>query len=223
MVARAEVEELARLRRAAYGPDANRLDVESLDRLAELEAAARGGVLASDVTSASPLETEAMVPVEFGGTETSARGDAGRQRRLWAWLIPVMVVGSFAVGVVVGGQPQWLTAVIPSPQIGAASSLSTEQTQSYDRVAATQQWDDPKQVGLVSTFDQVNAWAGFMREGADYCLAIDEISATTLLCQPAVDPDAYPLEFDWVSSAAGFSLHHKVDADGEKSTTATAL
>lgn len=216
MLARAEIEELSGLRRAIYGPAADELNVESLNRLAELEESAGGRGRVSDATPALPEQAQEALP------ETRATGDAGRRRRLWAWLIPITVAGSFAVGAVVGAQPQWLSAVLPSPQNGTGPPLSAEQTESYVRVAATQRWDDPEQVGLAFTFNQVNGWAGFMRDGDDYCVAIDEMHTITLLCQHA-DADAYPLRFEWESPSAGFSLYLKVDADGQRTATASAL
>ncbi len=97
--------------------------------------------------------------------------------------------------------------------------MSAEQFQSYDRVTATQRWDDPEQVKLAAGANHAIAWTGFMADGDDYCVAIDEKPAITLVCQRADDPDAYPLRFEWVSPISGISLHHIAKADRSTTTT----
>lgn len=218
MLAHDEVEELARLRRAAYGPEPVELAADTLTRLSELEASARVQDLTSDDPDIASEQAPAVAPDEFRDTETNTIGESGERRHLPTWLIPVLIASGFAVGVIVGVQPEWLSMSPPSPT-NAGRELSAEESQSHDRVIATQRWDDPEQVKLASGVNHAIAWTGFMADGDDYCVAIDEKPAITLLCQRADDPDAYPLRFDWVSPNSGLSLHHMAKADGSTTTT----
>lgn len=219
MLSRSEIEELAALRRRAYSAGASELNAEALNRLAELEASARDtGVTAHDRREMDET-VEAGTPADPRDPEARAQGDAGLWRRSRAWLTPVLVASGFAVGVLAGSQPEWLTEMFTPKNSLDERVLSVEQKASYDRVTATQRWDVSEDVGLAAATTELTAWTGTMAGGEKYCVAIDELSVTTLLCQPADRSDAYPLRFEWVSSNSGYSLY--LDVDGDGATTAT--
>lgn len=224
MLSPSEKDELDKLRQSVYGPAATDVDAQTLDRLAELEATARGRLHPTPDPDPDPLGASqadmATAPRATSGVESSATDNSEKPQRRRRWPILVAAAGSFAVGVLAGAQSEWLVAIPATVEnAGTVIPLSASQEESYRRVIASQRWDHPEQVHALGSAEKTHAWLGTMSDGDEYCVAIDELATIMLSCQDASDPESYPLRFDWASPSTGVSLHLKVDDEGASVAT----
>jgi hypothetical protein len=218
MLSDADLVELEKLRRSAYGPDAgDGLDESQQKRLHDLERRRVEPAAPREAPLPSGPDGVTHVPDPVPDALASAHGRT--RSRILVTVGALLLAGTTFIG---GAALERPSHVSQSSNAFVRDAMPWVE-RSWERVTAAVEWDDAATLVPLYSSESFTAWSGTTSEKQLDCVAIDDGAKTELQCL-STEPSSYPHHFvSYITTGPDEGrVVFTTDRDGSRSTVTSS-